>query len=390
MLTIPNRVDTSDEVTINCFPSSGDSYIRVGFFEVTNCPLQTTADEPVAVGTPEVVPGILDAFATSVNGEQFDGTDLSLSPVQDTYVISRDVVTRTPQSSSTVRVTIRSSDPSELIEFANELAVEFSVKPVNSSVNPDDCNSPVRSLTERITPEIPDESDIEVDFRLISVSGTAESQRNQYRVEYYVDPEIQSNIYHTYSAPEATGFSMRLSSLESRLQLSMWNAFNYAAVVQAGGNDLPPMSQTLYHYNPQVQGYNAAVSTLESSGYYELEGAFISSACSPDCPAIEDEIGAIVLNGGEGLSNGAVMNNGEMQIEGYCMDVLDYPGVTLGDDLEDWYCEGAEGNLRRLTNQDFNRICTLTYNRQDAFAVPDRGNRERAYNWRCLAPLGNQ
>lgn len=82
--------------------------------------------------------------------------------------------------------------------------------------------------------------------------------------------------------------------------------------------------------------------------------------------------GAVRLNNGRGLGNGARQDNGNFQVENYCSN--------LWRNDFDWFC-----GSRRLEARDFDTICQRTYNNRNAFAIRDGNNRIVAFNWRCYA-----
>ncbi|MCS6871835.1 MAG: hypothetical protein RML95_11020 [Anaerolineae bacterium] len=82
--------------------------------------------------------------------------------------------------------------------------------------------------------------------------------------------------------------------------------------------------------------------------------------------------GAVRLNNGKGMGNGARQDDGNFQVENYCRD--------LWHDNFDWFC-----GSRRLDAGDFDAICQRTYNNPNAFAIRDGNNRIVAFNWRCYA-----
>lgn len=86
----------------------------------------------------------------------------------------------------------------------------------------------------------------------------------------------------------------------------------------------------------------------------------------------------VLLSNGRGLTDGRIMNNGEMQIEGYCQSL----GRGTSDNGTDWFCTGAGGN-RKLELDDFNTICRRTYNNPGAFALQGRQASRPSHNWRC-------
>ncbi len=84
--------------------------------------------------------------------------------------------------------------------------------------------------------------------------------------------------------------------------------------------------------------------------------------------------GAVLLNGGVGMTNGAAMNNGLFQVEAYCSRI----GGTISQTNTDWYCGSTQ-----LQVSDYDQICQTTYNNSGAFAVHDGSSSTPAYNWRC-------
>ncbi|MBX3085734.1 MAG: SUMF1/EgtB/PvdO family nonheme iron enzyme [Anaerolineae bacterium] len=81
-----------------------------------------------------------------------------------------------------------------------------------------------------------------------------------------------------------------------------------------------------------------------------------------------------LANGGVGLTNGARMDNGVFQVEGYCMRL----GLSIARNDSYWYC-GA----KRLGQVDFTQICRLTYKNNKAFARQDGSDSQPAFRWRC-------
>ncbi len=85
--------------------------------------------------------------------------------------------------------------------------------------------------------------------------------------------------------------------------------------------------------------------------------------------------GALLLNGGVGITNGAAMNAGNFQVEQYC------PRKGLGavsSTSTDWFC----GN-HKITVTEFDEICRLTYSVDGAFVLKTGTSATTAYNWRC-------
>ena len=85
-----------------------------------------------------------------------------------------------------------------------------------------------------------------------------------------------------------------------------------------------------------------------------------------------------LLSGGQGMTNGAVQNYGDFQVEGYCT----YIGSSgVSENGINWYCD-----TRQLTISDFDSICRLTYNNSSAAAFRSGSSSTVAYNWRCFGP----
>lgn len=95
------------------------------------------------------------------------------------------------------------------------------------------------------------------------------------------------------------------------------------------------------------------------------------------------QVGLNLLNGGRGLTTGQVMNNGEMEVEGYCTRLN--PGYGVGQDGVNWYCTQNGQNVQTLTNPDFDEICRQTYSNPNATAVQIESSAPVAYRWRCFA-----
>lgn len=85
---------------------------------------------------------------------------------------------------------------------------------------------------------------------------------------------------------------------------------------------------------------------------------------------------AVRLNGGRGLTTGVLMSRGEFQVEGYCARI----GGRVSENRRDWFCGSY-----RLQLDDYDRICSLTYDVTYAFALQTANNGAPAYNWVCYA-----
>ncbi|MDW8300075.1 MAG: hypothetical protein RML95_12150 [Anaerolineae bacterium] len=103
--------------------------------------------------------------------------------------------------------------------------------------------------------------------------------------------------------------------------------------------------------------------------------AAISQQIPPHNQRTRAPRGAVRLNNGSGLTNGARMSDGEFQVEGYCR-----PGERVRNTNTDWFCGD-----RRLQVADFDEICRRTYNNRAAFAILDGSSAIPAYRWRCYA-----
>lgn len=97
-------------------------------------------------------------------------------------------------------------------------------------------------------------------------------------------------------------------------------------------------------------------------------------------PATQRPVGPVLLNNGRGLSNGATMNSGEFQVEGYCAILNREYGAA--EDGTDWFCTFQGQRALTLRKDQFDDICRRTYNNQNAVAIQGTGARA-AYQWRC-------
>jgi hypothetical protein len=89
-----------------------------------------------------------------------------------------------------------------------------------------------------------------------------------------------------------------------------------------------------------------------------------------------------VLSGGRGLTTGAVMNDGNFEVEGYC--VLLNPAYGVADDGTNWYCTFQGQNALMLRQDNFDDICRRTYNNINAVAIQLTGTSRPSYAWRCI------
>ena len=88
-----------------------------------------------------------------------------------------------------------------------------------------------------------------------------------------------------------------------------------------------------------------------------------------------------LLTNGRGITNGAVVSNGEFQVEGYCNILNTSYGVA--EDGRDWYCTFNDQRALTLRQQQFNDICQRTYSNPNAIAIQVNNGQQPAYQWRC-------
>ncbi len=92
---------------------------------------------------------------------------------------------------------------------------------------------------------------------------------------------------------------------------------------------------------------------------------------------------ARLLNNGIGLSTGARMNAGKIQVEGFC-SAMGYR-ATRGNG--NWFCSGGNRRAFQLYPLDFDAICRATYGVSYTFAARTGPERDREMTWRCYEPL---
>jgi len=98
-------------------------------------------------------------------------------------------------------------------------------------------------------------------------------------------------------------------------------------------------------------------------------------------PLSEDEDAQLrLLDNGRGRTNGARMDNGNFQVEYFCQN----RGYSTGRNNNNWYCTNRNGSIAfLLSQQNFDRICRETYDRDGAFALQSGTSNVPAFNWRC-------
>lgn len=90
-----------------------------------------------------------------------------------------------------------------------------------------------------------------------------------------------------------------------------------------------------------------------------------------------------LLQNGRGLTTGAVVNNGEFQVEGYCSAINPNYGIDVDNNF--WYCTENGNRILTLGVAEFDDICIRTYSNPAAYAEQINTNDRPAYRWRCFA-----
>ena len=113
--------------------------------------------------------------------------------------------------------------------------------------------------------------------------------------------------------------------------------------------------------------------TINFSHTNELQDLSVNISNRTTPPA-----GAQLLQNGTGITNGAPMRDGNFQVEGYC----DMIGGQISENGVDWFC-----GSKMLTPEDFDEICKMTYNTEEAIAIKNGTGSKEAYKWRCYSSL---
>lgn len=88
-----------------------------------------------------------------------------------------------------------------------------------------------------------------------------------------------------------------------------------------------------------------------------------------------------LLDGGQGMVTGLVMNQGNFEVEAYCTTInLNY-SVTEDDIF--WYCTENDQRVLTLGSAEFDDICIRTYNNPAAYAEQIQSSEIAVYRWRC-------
>ena len=93
-----------------------------------------------------------------------------------------------------------------------------------------------------------------------------------------------------------------------------------------------------------------------------------------------------LLFNGRGITTGAIMNNGEVEVEGYCRAINPTYGVDVDENF--WYCTENGTRILTLGVAEFDDICIRTYNNPAAYSEQIQNNDRPAYRWRCFAIPG--
>ncbi|MGB7339766.1 MAG: hypothetical protein WBC91_12805 [Phototrophicaceae bacterium] len=89
-----------------------------------------------------------------------------------------------------------------------------------------------------------------------------------------------------------------------------------------------------------------------------------------------------LLNNGRGMTTGSLMNNGEVEVEGYCSAINQSYGVDVDQNF--WYCTQNNNRILTLGIAEFDDICIRTYSNPAAFAQQINNGDRPAFQWRCL------
>lgn len=283
-----------------------------------------------------------------------------------------------------LRVIVRSADIARLLDYLNNLSLDFKVDTVSpSQLDPRGCSNSIGFLRD---PQ-PDGSVFmgDVDIELVLLQSTFVTAGSLYVVSYEIDPELDNDQVHTYRPRRTSAASAQVTADRGRVKLTMWNdASNYLNAIVLGSS-LPKLPALMNSVAPDQANYYSVVRGMDAGNQYTMRGSFGTQPCDPD----RDDCGEVVVpeirlaQGGTGMTNGARMNDGNFQVEGYCNQgyIAGYSGITRDD--YDWYC--TSGNSRyRLTQNDFTTICQITYDDPNAIAISDRGQSVPALNWRCF------
>jgi len=109
-----------------------------------------------------------------------------------------------------------------------------------------------------------------------------------------------------------------------------------------------------------------------------------TQAPSPTTPPV-----LVPMQNGVGLSTGRRMNDGGIQVQGYCNPEYFEGYTAVSHDSDYWYCHRSRGSSDKvqLTQENFDQICQLTYSDPNAVAMQVDGPSIPAFNWKCFGPL---
>lgn len=370
---IPDDTEAGTEIEIICYTNSGDEFgSTLGNFIVTDCMLGNSNYFTT------IAPTLLVRSQNA--GNTFTGADLGLD-ASGLFARTLDVSNAFGEN---LRITVRSANSAQLLDYLNTIEVDFKVDLVNSSTQLDASNCS-NFVGEWSDPQ-PDSSvfmgDVDVELTLLESSFVTAG--SDYVVSYVIDPTVANNILHTYRPRRTTAASAQITAQAGRVKLTMWNDLEYINAIVLGLNlpKLPALSDSV---NPNQATYYSVVRGMDSTNRYTMRGSFGTTPCNPEVTDCGEVIlpQLVLAQGGIGMTTGATMNDGNFQVEAYCEDgyIQGFSGVS--NDNNNWFC--TQGNQRyQLTQADFTAICQITYDDNDAIAISDKGQSIPAFNWRCF------
>lgn len=379
VLTVPNNIPTSNNSPIpyevRCIPAGREFGNTLGDFLVTTCGLANAINQ----STISIVP-----IQQLTGIAQFQGNDLGVA-TNGQFGRTLDI---TNAFNETLRIIVRGNNAAEVLTYLNSLSLDFKANPVvGNALNSGTCNRLVSSFNTRADTNVT--GDIDVQFVLLQGGSITAGQ--QYIVSYTIDPEVRQDKIHTYQPIQTSAASARVTARAGGVNLTLWSDAGFLNAIKVS-EDSPKLPALVNSVDPRETQYYAIVRGVDNfSNTYDIEGSFGTEPCVPG----QGECGEVImpdlelLQNGRGLSNGAVMMDGNFQVEGYCQgghfdNFASYTDTQRNN--EDWFCVNpSDGSIVALEQANFTEICQLTYNRQDAIAISDKGESIPAFNWRCFA-----
>jgi len=398
-ITIPDVLAGISGYNVFCIDTDSSDDVgppAFGQFTVTACPaIPNPPNDLIQVPQPEIFAATQLRVNPAIAAAAID--QLAAPPATAAAIASPNIaggfsreLDVTDGAGSTLRLVVSGNDPSLMLDYINTVRVDFTVSSV-SPRNVAQCTQRggIGFLRDRNPDRLgPGQGDINVELILLR-SGIANSN-GLFHVRYSIDPMIESDQIHTYHKRDVFSAESKLDNVSGAVQLTMWNPADYIdSLVYLRQPDFPAL------INSSSRGeldYFIALDGIDTSNEYTLTGSFtVEDECGTQCgdvslPTLD------LLDDGFGLTNGAPMNNGEFQVEGYCTHPTNpfQAGSSVKRTETDWYC-GTDSNpeAQQLGNVDFNTICRLTYPQAEiAVAVNDniRGiinDTIIAFSWRC-------